>query len=111
MKNAQSIFLQVYGDSPKLRVLDFLITFQEYDYSMKDIAKEAHVSYTLLKEFWPEFIKRGIVKQIRTVGKAKMFKLNIENAEIQLLEKFYWKVIEKETDKILARERPIAVRH
>ena len=29
----------MYGDNPKLRVLDFLITFQNYDYSMKQIAK------------------------------------------------------------------------
>jgi len=58
----KSIFLQVYGDNPKLRVMDFLITFQEYDYSMKAIAKNAAIGYTTLKQFWPGFVKKGIVK-------------------------------------------------
>lgn len=100
----KSIFLQVYGDNPKLRVLDFLITFQEYDYSMKEIARNSEIGYTTLKQFWQEFVKRGIVKQTRVVGKAKMFKLNTENPEIQIFMKLYWKVISRETDKMLAKK-------
>lgn len=108
----KSIFLKAYGDNPKLRVIDFLITFQEYDYSMKEIAKNAEIGYTTLKQFWPEFIKREIVIQTRIVGKAKMFKLNINNSEIQLFMKFYWKVINRETEKLLKKEtKEIAVKY
>jgi len=99
MKN--SLFLRAYGDNPKLRVMEFLITFQDYDYSMKEIAKNAEIGYTTLKEFWQEFAKRGIVKQTRIVGKAKMFKLNLENPEVQLFIKLYWTVIERQTNKLL----------
>jgi len=96
-----SLFLQAYGDSPKLRVMEFLITFQDYDYSMKEISKNAEIGYTTLKEFWQDFVKRGIVKQTRIVGKAKMFKLNLENKEVQLFIKLYWTVIEGQTNKLL----------
>ena len=99
MKN-KSLFLQGYGDNPKLRVMDFLITFQDYDYSMKEIAKNSEIGYTTLKEFWQEFIKRRIVKQTRIVGKAKMFKLNLENPEVKLFIKLYWMVIEKRADEL-----------
>ena len=99
MKN-KSLFLQGYGDNPKLRVMDFLITFQDYDYSMKEIAKNSEIWYTTLKEFWQEFIKRRIVKQTRIVGKAKMFKLNLENPEVKLFIKLYWMVIEKRADEL-----------
>lgn len=102
---AKSIFLQIYGDNPRLRVMDFLITFQEYDYSMKEVAKNAGIGYTTLKQFWPEFVKRRIVKQTRIVGKAKMYKLNIENPEIKQFMKFYWTVIDRETDKIVEKEK------
>ena len=97
----ESLFLKAYGDSPKLRVMEFLIAFQEYDYSMKEIAKNAEIGYTTLKEFWQDFIKRKIVRQTRIVGKAKMFKLNTENKEVQLFTKLYWMVVEKQTDKLL----------
>ena len=105
----KSIFLQVYGDNPKLRVMDFLITFQEYDYSMKEIAKNSEIGYTTLKQFWPEFVMREIVKPTRIVGKAKMFELNTDNPEVQLFMKLYWKVIERATEKILPKEK-VAVR-
>ena len=97
----ESLFLKAYGDSPKLRVMEFLIAFQDYDYSMKEIAKNAEIGYTTLKEFWQDFIKRKIVRQTRIVGKAKMFKLNTENKEVQLFTKLYWMVVEKQTDKML----------
>ena len=97
----ESLFLKAYGDSPKLRVMEFLIAFQEYDYSMKEIAKNAEIGYTTLKEFWQDFIKRKIVRQTRIVGKAKMFRLNTENKEVQLFTKLYWMVVEKQTDKML----------
>ena len=96
-----SLFLQAYGDSPKLRAMEFLIAFQDYDYSMKEIAKNAEIGYTTLKGFWQDFIKRKIVRQTRIVGKAKMFKLNTENKEVQLFTKLYWMVVERQTDKLL----------
>jgi len=101
----ESLFLKAYGDNPKLRVMEFLITFQDYDYSMKEIAKNAEIGYTTLKEFWQEFVKRRIVKKTRIVGKAKMFKLNLDNKEVQLFVKLYWTVIEQQTNRIL---KPLA---
>ena len=101
----KSIFLQVYGDNPKLRVIDFLITFQDYDYSMKEIARNAKIGYTTLKQFWPEFVKRKIMKQTRIVGNAKFYKLNIENPEVKQFMKFYWTVIGQETNVILEKEK------
>ena len=87
-----SLFLKAYGDNPKLRVLDFLLTFEDFDYSMKDIAKNSKVGYTTLKEFWDSLVKRNVVKQTRTVGEAKMYKLNISNPEVRSFSKFYWTV-------------------
>lgn len=100
-----SLFLKVYGDSPRLKVMDFLITFQEYDYSMKDIAKNSDISYSVIKTFWPLFVQRGIVKLTREVGKAKMYKLNLENPEVQKFIDLYWTTIEKETNKLFEEER------
>lgn len=100
----QSLFLKVYGDTPILRVLDFLITFQDFDYSMKDIAINARVGYTTLKLFWNDLVLRNIVTRTRVVGKAKMYKLNRDNPEVQEFIKFYWLVVERETKRIVQEE-------
>src|SRR3989338_10856514 len=90
----QSLFLKAYGDTPILRVFDFLMTFQDFDYSMKDIAINAGVGYTTLKLFWNDLVIRKIVTQTRVVGKAKMYKLNTENPEVKEFMKFYGLVVE-----------------
>lgn len=105
MRMVKSLFLKAYGNTPILRVMDFLITFQEYDYSMKDIARKAGVGYTTLKLFWKEMVKRQIVVQTRAVGKAKMYKLNTANPEVQQFVKLYWMVIDRETDRMLKIEK------
>mgnify|MGYP001583054214 CR=1 FL=1 len=90
-----------------LRVLDFLIVFSEFDYSMKDIAKNAKIGYTTLKLLWKTLVDRKIVIQTRTVGKAKMYKLNQENPEVKEFIKLFWLVIERETDRLLKKEKVI----
>ena len=89
MEQKKSIFLRTFGDTPILRVLDFLVTHRRYDYSMTDISINAGVGYTTLKSFWKELINKDIVKQTRTVGKAKMYQLNRNNPTVNLFLKLY----------------------
>ena len=104
----KSLFLKAYGDNPKLNVLDFLVTFQEFDYSMKDIAKNAKIGYNTLKLFWKDLVDRKIVFQTRVVGKAKMYKLNKENPEVKEFIKLYWLVIDRETERLLSQKKIVA---
>lgn len=102
MENPKSIFLKIFGDSPRLRIMDFLITNDDFDYSMTDIADKSGVGYTTLKHFWKKLIKYKVVINTRAVGKAKMYKLNKKNPAIKLFVKLYYTVVENET-KILER--------
>tara|TARA_Y100000310_G_scaffold336853_1_gene422469 strand:+ start:1636 stop:2025 length:390 start_codon:yes stop_codon:yes gene_type:complete len=104
MEIEKSIFLRIFGDSPILRVLDFLVTFSMYDYSMTDIAKNADVGYTTLKLFWKDLVRNEIVVQTRVVGKAKMYKLNGDSEIVKQFLVLYNLVLEKETEKILNEE-------
>ncbi len=96
-----SVFLRLEGNNVKNRIWNFLIVHSEFDYSMKDIARFSDVSYTALKEIWKEFIKRKIVVNTRNVGKAKMYKLNRENPQVEKFVEYYWSVVNSEVDKQL----------
>lgn len=94
-----SAFIRYEGNTPKNRVMEFLVTFAvEDDYSMMDIAKHSKVSYAMLKIIWKEFIKEDRVVFTRNVGKAKMYKLNVQNPIIKKFIEYYWKIIEEETE-------------
>ncbi len=100
----KSVFLKEQGDTPKNRIWSFLIVHSEYDYSMKEIAKYSKAGYTTLKSIWKEFKKKKIVIQTRTVGKAKMYKLNIKNPVVEKFIDFYWAVVESVVKKDLKIE-------
>lgn len=68
---------------------------------MKDIARNAKIGYTTLKLFWNDLALRGVVKQTRKVGKARMYKLNLKNPEVKAFTKFYWSVIKNCTKESL----------
>jgi len=93
----KSIFLNKEGASPKNRILDFLIVYQEFDYSLKDIAKFSKVSYSSMKTLKNELIRDKWIVLTRTVGKAQMYKLNLNNKKVSTFVDFYWSVIESET--------------
>ena len=99
----KSVFIQEEGNTPKNRIWSFLIVHSEYDYSMKDIARYSGVGYTTLKEIWGEFKKKNIVTQTRTVGKAKMYRLNLKNPVVNKFIDYYWAVV----DSVVRRENKI----
>ena len=89
-KQNKSFFLMQFGDTPQLRVLDFLITFHFFDYPLTEIARESNVSYNSLKVFFDDFIKSGIVIKTRKIRKSDYYKLNLENPFVQNLVKLDW---------------------
>ena len=89
-KENKSLFLEQFGDTPKLRVLDFLIDNHFFDFPMTEIARGANVSYNSLKFFFSNLIKQEIIYKTRKVGKSDYYKLNIENQFIKNLIKLDW---------------------
>lgn len=86
----KSIFLSIVGNSPKARVLDFLLMFPKFDYPLTEIARNSGIGYTTLQMFWEDFVKNKIVIQTRTIGKAKLFKLNEDNPIVRGLLSWSW---------------------
>jgi predicted transcriptional regulator len=92
----KSAFLEYFGDTPKLRFLDFLIGNHFFDFNMTDMARESNISYNSLKSFFDEFLEKGIIVKTRRVGKSDMYKLNMENAIAQNFLKFAWFLTEQD---------------
>lgn len=89
----ETIFLEVFGNNPIIKVLDFLISFQLFDYPLTEIAKNSGVSYSTLQTFWEKLEKNKIVIKTRRVGKSDLYKLNTNNPAVQQLIKLDWNLI------------------
>lgn len=105
----KTLFLQIFGDSPILRVLDFLVVNEDFDYSMTDIANLSEVGYSTLKLFWSRLEKEKIVVNTRIVGRAKMYKLNLSNPIINKFREFYWETTKQKIHENIKEENIITV--
>jgi len=79
-KNA---FLEFVGDTPTHRLLDFLLTGRDFDYTLTDFANKAGISWSTVHRIFPRFIENKIVEKTRDVGRAKLYKLNLKNPVVQ----------------------------
>ena len=86
---SKSLFIEFMGDSPMIRVLDYLLTERELDFSITDMAENAGIGRATLYRIWDNLIKNEIIKHTRDIGKAKLFKLNTNNAKIRKLIEIY----------------------
>jgi len=99
----ETIFVEIFGTNPIMKVLDFLISFQAFDYPLTEIAKNSGVSYSTLQTFWDKLVRNKIVIKTRRVGKSDLYKLNTNNPAVKQLIKLDWNlVLGSEQEEVLA---------
>jgi len=92
-EKAQSVFIDVFGENPAVKILDFLITFKAFDYPLTEIAKNAKISYSTLQTIWPRLEQHNLIIKTRRIGKSDLFKLNTDNPAVQQLIQLDWNLI------------------
>ena len=75
----KSLLLNLTGEMPLFKIIDFLLENKGMDFSKLDIAKGAEISRASLFNYWSEIEKHGIVKVTRSFGKTKLYTLNVKN--------------------------------
>ena len=99
-----TIFKETLGDTPIIRVLDFLIEGRGLDYSLSDIAENSNIGWTTLHRIWDKMLRLNIVKPTREIGRAKLFKLNEDNPAVKDIIKLYDTLLYQHTEKHLSKK-------
>jgi len=85
MQTKKSLFIGLFGDSPTIKVLDYLLTERELDFSISDMARNSGIGRATLYRIWEQLIQNQIIIPTRTIGKSKLHKLNVNNPKIKKL--------------------------
>lgn len=92
----------IFGDSVRVRILDFLTLYRGSAYSMSEIARNSHVSWRSFNHVFPTLVDLGLVKQVGTSGRSKLFKYaNPDNVMAECLVKIANKVTIEEIKRRL----------
>ena len=105
----KSLFIEFMGDSPMIRILDYLLTERELDFSITDMAENAGIGRATLYRIWDNLTKNKIIAHTRDIGKAKLFKLNAANPKIKKSIEIYDMLTVEELKK--HAEKKIEVTH
>ncbi|MCL1977619.1 MAG: hypothetical protein FWG55_05930 [Candidatus Bathyarchaeota archaeon] len=87
------------------KILDFLSTFQDLDYSKQDIAQNSGVSFRHTLREIERLEKLGFIARTRNVGHSHMYRYNKDYKAAKSLEKFASDLTFEEDKKIIANKQ------
>lgn len=87
-KEYESLLLKTLGDSPKLRIIDFFLDNLLFDFTKKEVIEALGMSKQTFYKYFKDIEKYGIVKVSRKIGKATLYKLNLENPLVKMLKEY-----------------------
>ena len=106
----KSLLLNLTGEMPLFKIIDFLLDNKGMDFSKSDISKGSGISRASLFNYWNEIEKFGIIKVTRSFGKTKLYTLNAKNPVTQKIIELE-KTLISETMSKARKEKEIEVKH
>ena len=104
-----SLLVRALGETPELRVIDYLLENDISDFSIQGIAEGAGLSRNTVSKIVCELEKIGVIVHTRDVGRAKLFKINIASQFVKHLRKLDLEISKEYAHKVTA-EQKVAVR-
>ena len=100
--------MELFGASPAVRALDYLLPLHPLDCSISDIAENAQVSRTTLYYgILPDLVKSEVLEITRSLGNIKLYKLNGKNPLVSKLLEIDKELILTELRKRLPKKTAI----
>jgi len=99
-----SLLTKALGYSPKMRIIDILMTNPYFDFSREELVKELGMSKQTLYKNFKDLEELGIVEVSRKIGRAVMYRINREHPLVKRLDEIVkemsLQIAEKEADKM-----------
>ena len=94
-----SLIFKIYGNSPNIKILNFLLSFPKNEFTVSDIIEELGMSKTTFYKYFDELINIGMIKVNPETTKPKLYSINIDSPIVQNMRKNIDFVSEKIADK------------
>ncbi|MBN2122361.1 winged helix-turn-helix transcriptional regulator [Candidatus Micrarchaeota archaeon] len=90
-----SVLIEYFGDTPIIRIIDFLLENRLFDYSKKQIIEETGMSKATFYRYWERIVEMELVKPTRSFGKTTLYKLNEANPVVDKIKELEMALIER----------------
>jgi predicted AAA+ superfamily ATPase len=104
-----SLIATVFGYSPQMRILNYLLDFPTNDFTKKEMIEALGMSKQTFYKYFDYLEDSGMVKVNRAIGKARLYKIDRSNPMIKTITEFERKlsvqIAEQQEEKM---KRPVA---
>ncbi len=97
-------FQRLFGNSAVTKVLDFLATHEDFDYSINEIAEYTGVHRRTVSRVIPNLEYYDVVKKVRKIDRSNMYKLDKESNLSSLIRKLGYNIAVHDADIIVEQE-------
>ena len=87
MKEAESGLVALYGNSPRMKILEYFMVFQKNEFTVGDIVKTVGTSRTTAFKEISRLLDNGMIVQSRKIGKSPTYKIDIKNPLVKVMQK------------------------
>jgi len=101
-----SLIATVFGYSPQMRILNYLLDFPTNDFTKKEIIQALGMSKQTFYKYFGNLEDTGMVKVSRAIGKAKLYKIDRSNLMIKTITEF-----ERKLSTQIAEQQEEKMRH
>jgi len=95
-KTTNSLFVELFGESPQVKLIGFLLDNPDLKFSIYELANESSIHYITLRPLLNKFVKKDFLKVEKKLGKIKFYQLNLDNPVIRKFIQFDWALIKQE---------------
>lgn len=95
----ESMLIEVLGDTPELRIIDFLITNMHDKLYKNEIIGRIGSNRTTFFKAWKNLEKYSIVTPFKKVGRSTLYQLDLENKFVKWLLRLDMSLIEQSVQR------------
>ena len=98
-KKYESILIKTLGSSPKLRIIDLFLDNPLFDFTKEEVIEALGMSKQIFYKHFSDLEAYGMVKVSRRIGKAKLYRINVEHPLVKMLRDYETKMSKEMVEK------------
>lgn len=106
----ETLLFKMFGNSPKLRILDIFLDNPYFDFSKSEVIRELRMSKQTFYKYFKDLEELEIVKPTRRIGRATLYRINKEHPLVkklnEIINEVSLQIAEQEAEKV---KKPIPV--
>lgn len=104
-----NLIFKYFPDTPEIRVIDFLITHEGFAYSKTEVAREVGISPITCTKIWERLVKEGKILKVKQIGRAELYKLNVENHGVKTLMELFNHIIMSNFERVAQMQKEVVI--